>query len=246
MPWRHTLAVRCTILACLYLALLGSAGQAQTTPPSAAPAAPEAFAYTAPALTQELDATYPLPPPVPPWPPRTDGVLHLPSGVLRSFDPTVGYSTELSLVWDTLREWESTGYFPEAQAKPVIRTSLAESWEMVDPSTWLFRLRQGVKFHNWPPVHGREMAAKDVRYAYELLRGKPGYANRPAAIKAVQVVDQYTVRFQLKQPDPHLPPNHVNSFSPVIAPREAVEAEGGLSTHPVGTGGLHTARICLG
>jgi hypothetical protein len=88
--------------------------------------------------------------------------------MLRSFDPTAGYTTELALVWDTLLEWESTWYFPEAQTKPMTRKSLVESWEMVDPLTWIFHLRKGVKFHNVPPVHGREMVAEDVRYSYEL------------------------------------------------------------------------------
>ena len=178
-------------------------------------------------MIKDLDAKYPFPPPVPPAQPRTGGVLHLPTGVLRSFDPTVGYTAELALVWDTLLEWESTWYFPEAQTKPLIRKSLAESWDMVDPSTWVFHLRKGVKFHNLPPVNGREMTAEDVRYSYELLKGKPGYSNRTAVIKEVQVLDPYTVRFHLNLPDPNFPLNHVNSFSPVILPREAVEAHNG-------------------
>ena len=66
-------------------------------------------------------------------------------------------------MYDTLTEWETTWYFPEVQTTPVIRKTLAESWEMVDPSTWDFHLRRGVKFHNLPPVHGREMTAQDVQ-----------------------------------------------------------------------------------
>src|SRR5215813_4307708 len=49
---------------------------------------PAAFAYAAPALIKELDTKYPFPPPVPPAQPRPGGVLHLTTGVLRSFDPT--------------------------------------------------------------------------------------------------------------------------------------------------------------
>jgi len=101
---------------------------------------------------------------------------------------------------------------------------------MVDPSTWIFHLRKGVKFHNVPPVNGREMVAEDVRYSYELLKNKAGYSSRTAAIKEVQVLDPHTVRFHLHLPDPNFPLNHVNSFSPVILPKEAVEAEGGLAS----------------
>src|SRR5204862_291308 len=76
------------------------------------------------------------------------------------------------------------------------------SWEMVNPSTWIFKLRQGVKFHNRPPVNGREMTAEDVKYSYELLKDKAQYSTRAALVKAIQVVDKYTVKFELSMPDP--------------------------------------------
>ena len=187
------------VVALLSLTMIWTPAWAQSPSLTTEQQEPTAFAYAAPALIKELDTKYPFPPPVPPSPPRPGGVLHLPSGVLRSFDPTAGYTTELALVWDTLLEWESTWYFPEAQTKPMIRKSLAESWEMVDPSTWIFHLRKGVKFHNVPPVHGREMVAEDVRYSYELLKNKAGYSSRTAAIKEVQVLDPHTVRFHLSR-----------------------------------------------
>jgi peptide/nickel transport system substrate-binding protein len=233
------------VVALLGLVMAWVPARAQS-PASTTEQPPTAFAYAAPALIKELDAKYPFPPPMPPSPPRTGGVLHITTGVLRAFDPTAGYTGELALVWDTLMEWESTWYFPEAQTQPVIRKSLAESWEMVDSSTWVFHLRKGVKFHNVPPVNGREMTAEDVRYSYELLKTKPGYSNRAAAIKEVQVLDPYTVRFHLNLPDPNFPLNHVNSFSPVILPKEAVEAEGGLGKHPIGTGAFMLKEFASG
>ena len=172
---------------------------------------------------------------MPPSPPRYGGVLHFPA-VVRAFDPTVGYRPELALVWDTLTEWESTWYFPEVQRTPVIRKTLATSWEMKNPSTWIFHLRQGVKFHNRPPVNGREMTAEDVKYSYDLLKDKAQYANRAAMVKNIQVIDKYTLRFELKLPDPKFYLNVVDSLSPVIVPREAVEAPGGLAENPIGTG----------
>src|SRR5262249_1017895 len=223
------------IVVLVWLVLVWTRAPAQTPAPTGGQQ-PTALAYAAPAVSKKVRSQHPLPPPIPPAQPRTGGVLHFTTGVLRSFDPTVGYTAELALVWDTLLEWESTWYFPEAQTKPLIRKSLAESWDMVDPSTWVFHLRKGVKFHNLPPVNGREMTAEDVRYSYELLKGKPGYSNRTAVIKEVQVLDPYTGRLHLNLPDPNFPLNHVNAFSPLVLPREAVEAEGGLDKHPIGTG----------
>jgi ABC-type transport system substrate-binding protein len=204
----------------------GTTGEASVTTP---------FAYAAPAFIKDLDTKYPFPPAVPPSPPRYGGVLHFPA-TIRAFDPTAGYRPELALVWDTLTEWEATWYFPEIQTTPVIRNTLAESWEMVDPSTWIFHLRHGVKFHNRPPVNGREMTAEDVKYSYELLKDKAQYANRAALVKEIQVIDTYTVRFDLQLPDPQFYLNVVDSLSPVIVPREAVEAPGGLTQNPIGTG----------
>jgi ABC-type transport system substrate-binding protein len=170
------------VIVCLLLALFTSWASAQENKPaSATPAAagatpppgtttsetpaPTPLAYAAPAFIKELDTRYPFPPPVPPSPPRYGGVLHFPT-TLRAFDPTAGWREALALVWDTLTEWEATWYFPEAQTTPIIRPTLAESWEMVDPATWIFRLRHGVKFHHLPPVNGREMTAEDVKYSY--------------------------------------------------------------------------------
>ena len=195
----------------------------------------QGYAYAAPAFIKELDTRYPAQPPVPPSPPRYGGVLHFPATV-RAFDPMAGYRPERALVWDTLTEWEATWYFPEVQRTPTIRKTLATSWEMVNPSTWIFKLRQGVRFHNRPPVNGREMTAEDVKYSYELLKDKAQYSTRAALVKTIQVVDKYTVRFELSMPDPRFYLNVVDSLSPVIVPREAVEAPGGLAENPIGTG----------
>ena len=214
------------IVVSLFLSISSATAEDKTSTP---------FAYTAPAFIKELDTRYPAQPPVPPSPPRYGGVLHFPATV-RAFDPTVGYRPELALVWDTLTEWEATWYFPEVQRTPVIRKTLATSWEMVNPSTWIFKLRQGVKFHNRPPVNGREMTAEDVKYSYELLKDKAQYSTRAALVKAIQVVDKYTVKFELTLADPKFYLNVVDSLSPVIVPREAVEAPGGLAENPIGTG----------
>ena len=117
-------------------------------------------------LHQGTGHPVPAQPPVPPSPPRYGGVLQFPAAV-RAFDPTVGYRPELALVWDTLTEWEATWYFPEVQ-RPRDPQDAGQDWEMENPSTWIFKLRQGVKFHNRPPVNGREMVAEDVKYSYEL------------------------------------------------------------------------------
>ncbi len=209
--------VTCSVVSiALALCLPSSLARAQAP----APDKDVPFAYAAPAFIKELDTKYPAQPPVPPSPPRYGGVLHFPA-VVRAFDPMAGYRPELALVWDTLTEWEAMWTFPEVQRTPVIRKTLVTDWQMQNPSTWIFKLRQGVKFHNRPPVNGREMVAEDVKYSYELLKDKAQYATRAALVKTITVIDKYTVKFELTMPDPKFYLNIVDSLSPVIVPREA-------------------------
>ena len=75
---------------------------------------------------------------------------------------------------------------------------LATSWKMTDPTTYVFQLRKGVKFHN-----GDEMTAEDVKYSYDrIIDPKVGSGGRGdlIAIDTIEVVDKYTVRFKLKYP----------------------------------------------
>lgn len=79
---------------------------------------------------------------------------------------------------------------PELDFKP----SLAESWQVADETTWVFKLRRGVKFHN-----GDELKASDVVYTVERLR-KALMASLVANISAARAVDDYTVEFKTPKP----------------------------------------------
>ena len=48
-----------------------------------------------------------------------------------------------------------------------IEPDLAESWTQANDTTYIFKLRKGVRWHNKPPVNGRELTADDVKYTYE-------------------------------------------------------------------------------
>jgi peptide/nickel transport system substrate-binding protein len=79
-----------------------------------------------------------------------------------------------------------------------VEPCLAESWENPDDKTWLFHLRQGVKFHN-----GEEVDAEDVKFSLERLidpdTAAP-YASWFQAIETVDAVDKYTIRLNLNIP----------------------------------------------
>ncbi len=79
---------------------------------------------------------------------------------------------------------------------------LAESWSRPSDTTWEFKLRKGLRWHNKPPVNGRELTAEDVKYTYERALTVPGNANRTQVdeIERVEAIDRYTVRFTTKEP----------------------------------------------
>ena len=83
-----------------------------------------------------------------------------------------------------------------------IEGDLAESWTRINDATYLFKLRKGVRFHNKPPVNGRELTADDVKWTYERVLTIRGNPNRGAleAVERIEAPDKYTVKFTLKEP----------------------------------------------
>ncbi|MDR0569683.1 MAG: ABC transporter substrate-binding protein [Clostridiales Family XIII bacterium] len=107
---------------------------------------------------------------------------------------------------------------------------LAESWENPDELTWIFKLRQGVKFHD-----GSDFDAEDVKHTFDTIRDPEFgavYAANYASISEVVVEDPYTVKFILSEP---YAPLLVYNMTLPIVPAEADDMEG-FSEHPIGTG----------
>lgn len=77
---------------------------------------------------------------------------------------------------------------------------LAESWEVVDPTTWRFHLRKGVKFHN-----GNDFTAEDVLFSADRVRTEASDLDSRVPKDAEFVaVDDYTVDVKLARPNPIL------------------------------------------
>lgn len=76
---------------------------------------------------------------------------------------------------------------------------LAESWRAVDATTWEFKLRRGVKFHD-----GSELTAEDVLFSIDrpaTIANSPGpYTTFTRPIVAKEAVDRYTVRVKTAAP----------------------------------------------
>jgi len=110
---------------------------------------------------------------------------------------------------------------------------LATSWEMTGPTTYIFHLRKGVKFHN-----GNEMTAEDVKYSYDrIIDPQVGSGGRGdlIAIDTIEVVDKYTAKFKLKFPSGPFVTAVGGKYNAVI-PKDFVKTGNELRAAACGTG----------
>ena len=119
-----------------------------------------------------------------------------------------------------------------------IMPDLAERWEYLDDRTAVFYLRQGVKFHNKPPVNGREVKAQDVKYSLERFAAKSGFRARFDDIDRIEVVDDATVKIVTKHPFAPLLAQLASPSHNVIFPKEAEDQYGDFNKAEaaIGTG----------
>ena len=121
-----------------------------------------------------------------------------------------------------------------------LRGALAESWEQPDPKTYVFNIRQGVQWHDKPPVNGRELTAYDVEHSYHRMLGnkltgtefseaEPSTTGGPLAAlpwESVEATDKWTVVMKLKEPRLDALSNILDWASMVIQPPELLEEYG--------------------
>ena len=77
-----------------------------------------------------------------------------------------------------------------------IEGDLAESWTQPNETTYVFKLRKGVRWHPKPPVNGRELTAKDVLYTVDrflTVKGNPT-AYMLKSVDRVEALDPYTLK----------------------------------------------------
>ncbi|MGQ0551351.1 MAG: ABC transporter substrate-binding protein [Armatimonadota bacterium] len=79
------------------------------------------------------------------------------------------------------------------------RGALAESWESPDASTYVFRLRRGLRFHDGSPI-----TADAVKSTAERIQGPDGLGQTRSIVEQIastDVLDPQSIRFRLKGPN---------------------------------------------
>jgi len=174
--------------------------------------------------------------------PKRGGTLNLKLWDPPHWDPqlTISYKTHIALTFTHGRLLKprvgpgvQPGTFP-------LEGDLAESWTQPNETTYVFKLRRGVRWHAKPPVNGRELTADDVLYSIERFRTVKGNANAYmlASVDKVEAPDKYTVRFTLKEPFAWFLDMLANPMAICIVAKEAVEKFGDLKKAEavIGTG----------
>ncbi|MEO8542398.1 MAG: ABC transporter substrate-binding protein [Burkholderiaceae bacterium] len=119
---------------------------------------------------------------------------------------------------------------------------LATSWESApDGMSWTFKLRKGVKFHDGEPFN-----AKVIEWWLPKFKGTEN-AFMTDAIDKVVIVDDYTVKLLMKNPDPSLLLNMATSFMGVPSPKsyDALGDKFGV-TAAVGSGPFKLESFTIG
>jgi len=159
--------------------------------------------------------------------PKRGGVIRIAEREAPNLDPHLSISflthSHMSMVYSQLVRFPN-GPEQKHSADFSILPDLAEKWTVSkDGTIYTFQLRKGVKFHNRPPVNGREVTAADAKYSIERFMAKSAFKARFEPVQSVEAVDRHTVRIVLKEPyAPFL--NHLASptFTPILA-KEAEE-----------------------
>jgi peptide/nickel transport system substrate-binding protein len=143
----------------------------------------------------------PLPPTVAFAQTLTIGTRSGPDSIDPHFTASGTHAEALKHVFDTL-VWSGDGLELEPR--------LAESWKALDATTWEFKLRRGVKFHD-----GSDFTADDVKFSIERIPTVSGpnpttiYVRR---VKETKIVDPHTLHIITDGPAPVLPNDFIRLF----------------------------------
>jgi peptide/nickel transport system substrate-binding protein len=174
--------------------------------------------------------------------PKRGGTLSIRTWDPPHFDPfqTISYKTHIALSFTHSRLLKHKAGPSVVPGTFPIEGDLAESWTQPNETTYVFKLRKGVKWHNKPPVNGREVTADDVVFSVNHFLTVKGNANAYMlkAVDKVEAPDKYTVKFTLKEPFVWFLDMLSNPHAVAIVAKEVLDKHGDFkkSETVIGTG----------
>ncbi|MGH2584828.1 MAG: ABC transporter substrate-binding protein [Dehalococcoidia bacterium] len=168
---------------------------------------------------------------------KRGGTFTIQNGSPRSLDPHFDTFPANTIVTNNVYNKVLTFTPDISQIEPDLATAMPEQ---PDDLTFVFKLRQGIKFQNVAPANGREMTAEDVKYSIERqMTREPGKFQHAYffldRVTSIETPDKYTVSFKTNKPyAPFL--SYMASPWTMVILRELVEQDGDLTQRAVGTG----------
>ena len=145
---------------------------------------------------------------------------------ISNYDPILGNSGNdhalLYPVYDTLVNYNSN-----LEPEP----GLAESWETPDDKTIILHLRKGVTFHD-----GTEFNAEAVKFNLDRVNSEESNISDIANVESVEVVDNDTVKLNLKQADSSIILALSDRSGMVVSPTAVEKLGPDFAQNPVGAG----------
>src|SRR5216684_7855604 len=151
-------------------------------------------------------------------------------GDISKFDPH--FSTSSNDIRVSFNLFDNlTSRHPDGKLYP----GLATEWKLEGQTTWTFKLRQGVKWHNGDPF-----SSADAKFSIERTYD-PNTKTRVntvfTTVDRIEAPDPATLIIHTKKPDPLLPAR-LGFYGGQIVPKKYLESVGSdtFNTKPVGTG----------
>jgi len=156
-------------------------------------------------------------------------------GDIARFDPHFSTSSN-DIRWSFNLFDNLTSRHPDGKLYP----GLATEWKLEGQSTYRFKLREGVKFHNGDPF-----TSADAKFSIERTydpAAKTMVATALSTIDHIEAPDPFTLVIHTKKPDPLLPAR-VGFYGGQIVPKKYLESVGNdaFNAKPVGTGPVRLA-----
>ena len=117
--------------------------------------------------------------------------------IASAFDPQTMDPHALALLYHTRVAFQIYESLVTRDEQFKLEPGLAQSWQMINPTTWRFKLRPGVKFHD-----GSLFTADDALFSIERTQGPTSQRSFTLrGLSAVKKVDEQTIDFVLAAPD---------------------------------------------
>ena len=150
--------------------------------------------------------------------------------LVTSLDPPTDWA--IAATWIHMNLFDCLVWRDRATAE--FQPWLAESWENVDDTTWRFKLREGVTFHN-----GEEFNADAVDWTYQRILDDDTMITHGqwTFIDEINILSPYEVEIKTTAPEPAFLSKMAGTGCGIQAPEHGMaQMESGEEYTPIGTG----------